>query len=46
MADIFSDILKFAGTAITQALTPDTLKDYKHASQLFVADNYKLLPKS
>lgn len=45
MADIFSDIFKFAGTALNQATTGDNLRDYKHASKLFVDDQYKRLPK-
>ena len=45
MADIFSDIAGFLGTAINQALTGDNLRDYTHASKLFVGDNYKLAPK-
>lgn len=45
MADIFSDIFKFAGTVINQALTPDNLRDYRHASKLFVDDQYRLMPK-
>ena len=45
MADIFSEALKFAGKMATQALTGDNLKDYRHASKLFVADNYRLMPK-
>lgn len=45
MANIFSDIFKFAGAAINQALTPDNLRDYRHASKLFVDDQYKLMPK-
>lgn len=45
MADIFSDIFKFAGSVINQALTPDNLRDYRHASRLFVDDQYRLLPK-
>jgi hypothetical protein len=45
MADIFSDALKFAGKMATQALTGDNLRDYRHASKLFVADNYRLSPK-
>lgn len=45
MADIFSDALKFAGQMATQALTGDNLRDYRHASKLFVADNYRLMPK-
>lgn len=42
MANIFTDILKQAGNAL---LTGDNLSDYKHASRLFVADNYRLMPK-
>lgn len=45
MADIFSDALKFAGKMANQALTGDNLKDYKHASKLFVADHFRLMPK-
>ena len=45
MADIFSDILGFLGTAAKQALTGDNLRDYTHASKLFVGDNYKFAPK-
>lgn len=45
MADIFSDILGFLGGAVNQALTGDNLRDYTHASKLFVGDNYKLAPK-
>lgn len=45
MADLFTDIFKFAGTAINQALTPDNLRDYRHASKLFVDDQYRLMPK-
>lgn len=45
MADIFSDIFKFAGSVINQAVTPDNLRDYRHASKLFVDDQYRLMPK-
>lgn len=45
MADIFSDIFKFAGNAVNQALTPDNLRDMRHASKLFVDDQYRLVPK-
>lgn len=45
MADIFSDILGFLGTAAKQALTGDNLRDYTHASKLFVGDNFRLSPK-
>lgn len=42
MANLFTDIIKQAGT---QLLSGDYLSDYKHASKLFVADNYRLVPK-
>lgn len=45
MADLFSDVFKFAGSVASQALTPDNLRDYRHASKLFVDDQYKLMPK-
>jgi hypothetical protein len=46
MTDIFKDIVNFAGTALNQALTTDNLKDFSHASKLFVGDQYRLVPKS
>lgn len=46
MADIFKDIVNIAGTALNQALTTDNLKDFSHASKLFVGDQYRLVPKS
>lgn len=45
MADLFTDIFKFAGSIANQALTPDNLRDYRHASKLFVDDQYRLMPK-
>lgn len=45
MANIFSDIFKFAGSVINQALTPDILRDQRHASKLFVSDQYARMPK-
>lgn len=45
MADIFSDILKATGGILNQLTTGDILADRKHASKLFVADNFKLVPK-
>ena len=45
MADIFSDVLKIAGGILNQAVTGDNLADRKHASKLFVADNFRLVPK-
>lgn len=52
MADIFSDIVKGVGATLKQTITPDTLRDYQHASRLFVGgpgagpDQYRLAPKS
>lgn len=52
MADIFSDIVKGVGSTLKQSITPDTLRDYQHASRLFVGgpgagpDQYRLAPKS
>jgi len=45
VADLFTDVFKFAGSVANQALTPDNLRDYRHASKLFVDDQYKLMPK-
>jgi len=45
MADIFSDVLNIAGGILNQAVTGDNLADRKHASKLFVADNFRLVPK-
>lgn len=45
-ANLFSDVFKFVGSTINQAITPDNLKDYRHASKLFVDDQYRLVPKN
>jgi hypothetical protein len=46
MANIFTDAVKFLGTTLKQIATPDTLKDWDHASRLFVGSNYRLMPKT
>jgi hypothetical protein len=46
MANIFSDAVNFVGTTLKQVITPDNLKDYTHASKLFVGDQYRLVPKT
>jgi hypothetical protein len=46
MANIFSDAVNFVGSTLKQVITPDTLKDYTHASKLFVGDQYRLVPKT
>ena len=46
MADIFSDVVNFVGSTLKQTITPDNVKDYSHASKLFVGDQYRLVPKN
>lgn len=46
MANIFTDALQFAGKTAGQLMTGDNLKDYSHASKLFVGDQYRLVPKN
>lgn len=46
MADIFTDAVNFVGSTLKQVITADTLKDYTHASKLFVGDQYRLVPKT
>jgi len=46
MADIFSDLANFAGDTLRQVITPDNVRDYTHASKLFVGDQYRLVPKN
>lgn len=45
MAGIFDDVVNFVGSTLKQIATGDSLMDYKHASRLFVDDQYKLMPK-
>lgn len=45
MANIFTNAVNFLGTTLKQAVTPDTLRDYRHANQLFVGSNFRLVPK-
>lgn len=46
MANIFTNAVKFLGTTLKQAVTPDILKDWTHANRLFVGSNYRLMPKT
>jgi len=46
MADIFSDAVNFVGATLRQKTSTANLKDYAHASRLFVGDNFNLVPKS
>jgi hypothetical protein len=46
MADIFSKVTNFVGATLKQAITPDTLRDYRHANHLFVGSNFRLVPKN
>lgn len=45
MAGIFDDLKSIAGNFLDQVTTSDTVRDYKHASMLYVANNYELVPK-
>lgn len=46
MANIFSKVVNIAGSTLKQVATPDTMRDYKHASKLFVGSNFRLVPKN
>lgn len=46
MASIFQNAVKYVGDTLKQVVTPDTLKDYRHANQLFVGGNFRLVPKT
>lgn len=47
MASIFKNAVNFVGETLKQAvLTQYDLKDFRHASELFVGENFKLVPKS
>jgi hypothetical protein len=46
MATILSNAVNFLGKTLKQALTPDNLRDYRHANKLFVGSNFRLNPKN
>ena len=46
MATIFSDVLNFMSAAFRGAVSTDFLRDYQHASELFVGNDFSLVPKS
>ena len=46
MANIFSDVLGFLGSAFRGAASIDFVRDYRHASELFVGNDFSLVPKS
>lgn len=46
MANIFSDVLGFLGSAFRGAASIDFVRDYSHASELFVGNEFSLVPKS
>lgn len=47
MASVFQNAVKFVGSTLKQAATPDVLRDYKHASKIFVGGgSYRLSPKN
>lgn len=46
MATIFSDVLGFMKSAFRGAASTDFLRDYRHATELFVGNDFSLVPKS
>lgn len=46
MATIFDNAVNFIGSTLKQVVSSDLLKDYKHASKLFVGSNFRLIPKN
>jgi len=46
MADIFSKVTKIVGATLKQSITPDNVRDYRHANLLFVGSNFRLVPKN
>ena len=45
MANLFTNAVNFFGNALREAVTPDTMRDYQHASRLFVGNNFERTPK-
>jgi hypothetical protein len=46
MANIFSNAVKFLGNTLKQVATNDNLRDFQHATRLFLDGNYRLNPKN
>lgn len=46
MANIFKNAVKYIGSTLKQVATNDTLKDFAHASRLFIGGNHRLAPKN
>ena len=46
MATIFDRTMNFLGRAFLEAASTDFIRDYKHASELFVGNDFSLVPKS
>lgn len=45
MANIFTNAVKYLGDTLQQVATPDNLRDFRHASRLFVDSNFRFMPK-
>lgn len=46
MANIFTNAVKFVGDTLKQVATNDNLRDFQHATRLFIDGNYRLNPKN
>lgn len=46
MANIFTNAINFLGATLKQTVTSDFLRDFTHANQLFVGQDFELVPKS
>ena len=46
MANIFTNAINFLGATLKQTATADFLRDFTHANQLFVGQDFELVPKS
>lgn len=46
MANIFTNAINFLGATLKQTITSDFLRDFTHANQLFVGQDFELVPKS
>lgn len=46
MANIFTNAINYLGATLKQTTVPDFLRDYQHASKIFVGQDFELVPKS
>jgi hypothetical protein len=46
MADIFRDIAKFTARSFLNSIAAENLRDYAHASKIFIGNHFRLNPKN